>query len=231
MVSEEAEAALDHLIDDNPGHRWFRVHRDIIRAARAGSIEDAYAQYRKQIWCEAVTEALTTWAAAAEEELQGIIAEERVLLLSEETAAQAEDMLANSMRTPGLVWRIGLLTLCRCDGVEAAFEISRDQAALRQPPGGRVLTEFESRDLALARLRSGRDPDDPEAAFIHAVLALVAGQASEADEAITRCAETSTSWDRRTRAVHLTELTAIRPDLASGLARLRSILAASGKNA
>ena len=47
-------------------------------------------------------------------------------------------------------------------------------------------------------------------------VSVAVGLADEADEAITRCAEASTSWDRRSRAVHLTELTAIRPDLASG---------------
>jgi ADP-ribose pyrophosphatase YjhB (NUDIX family) len=117
----------------------------------------------------------------------------------------------------------------RYDGVEAAFEISGDQDALRRPPGRRALTEFEPRHLALARLRSGRDPEDPEAAFIHAVPALAAGHGSEAGEAIARCAEASTSWERRTRAAHLTELTAIRPDLADALARFRSMMAASHK--
>ena len=76
---------------------------------------------------------------------------------------------------------------------------------------------------------AGLDPDDPEAAFVHAVLALAAGLAAKADEAIGRCADASTSWDRRARAVHLTELTAIRPDMAEGLARLRSIMAAAEK--
>ena len=227
LVSEEAEAVLDHLIDDNPGNRWLRIHRDIIRAAQVGSVDDAYAQHRELLWREGVTKALAAWVSAAEEELQGVLAEERMLLLSDEAADQAEGMLATSSRTPELIWRIGQLALCRSDGVEAAFQISADPATLRRPPGKRALTVFEPRRLALARMRAGSDPDDPEAAFIHAVLALAAGLADEADEAIVRCAGTSTSWDRRARAVHLTELTVIRPDLADGLARLRSIMAAS----
>jgi hypothetical protein len=138
-------------------------------------------------------------------------------------------MLATCARTPEVIWRIGLLALCRSDGVKAAFQISADPATLRRPPGKRALTSFGPRRLALARIRAGSDPDDPEAAFIHAVLALAADLADEADEAIVRCAGTSTSWDRRARAVHLTELTIIRPDLAEGLTRLRSIMAASEK--
>ncbi|HET9970986.1 MAG TPA: hypothetical protein VFQ68_22300 [Streptosporangiaceae bacterium] len=150
-----------------------------------------------------------------------------MLLLSEEAASQAERTLAATARTPDLIWRTGLLALYRSDGEEAAFRISADPDALRRPPGSRALTAFEPRDLALARLRAGLDPDDPEAAFVHAVLALTAGLAAEADQAIGRCASASTSWDRRTRAAHLTELAAVRPDLAESLARLRSILAVS----
>ena len=48
-----------------------------------------------------------------------------------------------------------------------------------------ALTAFQPRHLALARLRAGSNPSDPEATFIHAVLALAAGRTSEADEAIT----------------------------------------------
>lgn len=227
LVSEETEAVLDHLIDDNPGNRWLHVHRDIIRAARAQSIEYAYAQHRELVWREGTARAIAAWISAAEEELQGVLAEERALLLSDEAAKQAEDMLATSMRTPDLIWRIGLLTLCRCDGAQAAFQISDDLEALRRPPGRRALTELRPRDLAMARIRAGRDPDDPEAAFVHAVLALAVGHAGEAGEAITRCAKTSTSWDRRARAADLTELTAIRPDLEAGLTWLRSIMAVS----
>jgi len=227
LVSEDAEAVLDHLIDDNPGNRWLHMHRDIIRAAWEAGVEDAYAQHRKLLWREGVAKALATWFSAAREELRDVLAEEKVLLLSEEAMSQAESMLATAARTPDLTWRIGLLALCRCDGEEAAFQISADPDTLRRPPGRRALTDFGPRDLALARLRAGLDSDDPEAAFVHAVLALVGDLTGEADEAIARCAEASTSWDRRTRAVHLTELIAIRLDLGEGLVRLRSIMAAS----
>jgi hypothetical protein len=227
LACEEAEAILDHLIDDNPGNQWLHMHRDLIRAARAASVEDAYAQHRKLLWREGVTKALATWFGAASEELRDVMTKERVLLLSDEATSQAESTLAMTTRTPDLIWRMGLLTLCRCDGEEAAFQVSADPDTLRQPPGSRALTDFEPRDLALARLRAGLDPDDPEAAFVHAVLALAATLAAEADEAIGRCAGASPSWDRRARAVHLTELTSIRPDLAEDLTRLRSIMAGS----
>jgi len=230
LISEEAEAVLDHLIDGNPGNRWLHMHRDIIRAARAASVKDAYAEHRKLLRREGAAKALATWFSAAREELRGVMAEEKVLLLSEEATSQAESTLATTARTPDLIWRMGLLALCRYDGEEAAFQVSADPDNLRQPPGSRALTAFEPRHLALARLRAGLDPDDPEAAFVHAVLALAAGLAAEADEAIVRCAEASTSWDRRARAVHLTELTTIRPDLADSLTRLRSIMAASEKS-
>lgn len=227
LITEEAEVVLDHLIDDDPGSLWLHIRRDIVRAARAHGIEVAYAEHRAYLWHEGVSKALAAWVCAAEEAMQGILAEEGVLLLSDEAGSQAENMLAASVRTPDLLWRIGLLILCRHDGPEAAFQITGDLSRLRRAPGRRALTDFQPRDLALARLRAGRDPDDPAAAFIHAVLALSVGHTSEAEEAITRCAEASTSWDRRTMAGYLTELTAIRPDLTGALARLRSAMAAS----
>jgi hypothetical protein len=95
-----------------------------------------------------------------------------------------------------LVWAAAAY-LCRYDGTQAAFQTSGDQDGLCRPPGSRALTEFEPRHSALTRLRSRCDPDNPEAAFIHAVLALAAGHASEAGEAIADCAEASTSWERR----------------------------------
>lgn len=227
LTTEEAEAVLDHLIDDNPGNLWLHIHQDLIRTARAHGVEVAYAEHRAYLWHEGVSKALAAWVGAAEEALQGMLAQEGVLLLSAEAESQAETMLAASTRTPDLLWRIGLLILCRHDGPEAAFQTTGDPSRIRRAPGRRALTDFEPRDLALARLRAGHDPDDPEAAFIHAVLALSVGHTSEAEEAITRCAETSTSWNRRTIATYLTELTAIRPDLAGGLALLRSTMAAS----
>ena len=103
LVSEEAEAVLDHLIDDNPGNRWLHMHRDIIWAA---SVKDAYAQHRKLLWREGVAKALATWFSAAREELRGVMAEEGVLLLSEEATSQAESTLATAACTadlPGIV--------------------------------------------------------------------------------------------------------------------------------
>jgi hypothetical protein len=76
---------------------------------------------------------MATWVSAAEGELQDVLAEERVLLLSDEAINQAENMLAAGTRTPDPIWRIGLLILCRFDGADAAFQISGDQQALRRP--------------------------------------------------------------------------------------------------
>ena len=87
---------------------------------------------------------------------------------------------------------------------------------------------FRARDAASwarARLRAGADTNDPEAGYVHAVLALVAGHDPEADRAILRCAELQPSWDRRDTAELLTGLVSVRPDLADRFARLRALLA------
>ncbi|HET9970987.1 MAG TPA: tetratricopeptide repeat protein [Streptosporangiaceae bacterium] len=77
LVSEEAEAVLDHLIDDNPGNRWLHMHRDILREARIGGVEDAYARHRRLLWREGTAKALATWFGAAREDLRDVLAEER----------------------------------------------------------------------------------------------------------------------------------------------------------
>jgi tetratricopeptide (TPR) repeat protein len=226
LLTEETLTTLGRLIDDNPDNNMgLRLHRNIVDAARARGVATAYDEYRSWLWRTGVQDALTAWfEAKTTDELRQHLDNERVLLLSEEAQTQVENALAADPGNPNRLWRTGLLGLCRLDGA-AAFTFLKDHDALRHPPDRRGLNAFEPRMLAVGRIRAGREPDDPEAAFSHAELALVAGKDAEADAAIARCAQSSTSWDRRTRAGYLTDATTIRPDLAEGWTRLRSIMA------
>jgi tetratricopeptide (TPR) repeat protein len=225
LLTDEGEATLRRLSDRDPNNRGLRLLSEILRAARERGVPSAYAEYSDQLWKTAIRESLDSWfATPTEEGLRQLLSEHEVRLLSAEAQDQRDALIASDSATPDTLWRAGLLTLCRTDGVLAAFQILGDADGLRRPPGRRGLTAFEPRMLALARIRAGRNPDDPEAHFVHAALALVAGNHAEADTAIARCAETSSSWDRRERATHLSAAIPIRPDLTDGWTRLRSIM-------
>ena len=71
LITEEAEVALEHLIDDDPGNLWLRIHGHIIRTARTHGIDAAYAEHRTYLWHEGVSKALAAWVGAAEEALPG----------------------------------------------------------------------------------------------------------------------------------------------------------------
>jgi len=224
LLADEVEAVLEHLIDENPGHRGLRAHHHIIRLARQVGAHAAFAHHHDLLWRKAVTAALARWLDVPESRLRDVLADDDVLLTSDQGMRQAEDILAAAPRPPDVLWRIGLLALCRSDGTEAAFELAGDPEPRGAPPVRRAIAAFEPRHLAVARVHAGRTPQNPLVALAHGVIALVAGHADEADEAIARCAGLLTSWDRRNAAHLLTDLTSDRPDLANGLARLRSIL-------
>jgi len=224
LLTDPAEAQLERLVDANPGHAGLRAHRVILRAARGRGVPAAYTEYRERLWRDGVARVLAGWMSAEDpDELRTIVTDEQVLLCSAEAQAQMEDLVAVDPGAASLLWRAGLLALCRSDGITEAFDLLADDATLNRRPGRRVLTGFEPRDLAVARIRAGRQPDDDEATFVHAVLALFGGRADEADHAITRSARHMPSWDRRTRAQHLTDLIEVRPDLTDGLVRLRAL--------
>ena len=154
LLTDEAEARLHHLVDANPEHPGLRLSRELIRVARLRGVAAAYAEYRERLWRDGVAEALDGWVGAANpDELHAAVSAEPVLLRSSEAAAQMESRLAAEPAAPALVKLAGLLALCRLDGVEAAFQLLGDDAARRRPPGRRVITAFEPRDLALGIMR------------------------------------------------------------------------------
>ena len=230
LLTDKAEARLHHLVDAIPDHPGLRLDRDLVRMARARGVVATYAEYRERLWRDGVAAALDGWVSAADpDELRAAVSAEPVLLRSLEAVAQMESRLAAEPADPALLVRAGLLALCRLDGIDAAFQFLGDDAARRRPPRRRVITAFEPRDLALVRLRAGCEPDDPDAACVHAVLAVLAGHDPEADAAIVRCARLVPSWRRRELATILTDLIRDRPDLATRLARLRALLAGADR--
>ncbi len=43
MLTDRAEAAIEHLVDANPAHTALLQHRELLQAARADGIPRAYA--------------------------------------------------------------------------------------------------------------------------------------------------------------------------------------------
>jgi len=116
------------------------------------------------------------------------------------------------------------LTLCRSDGIESAYGLLDDPDRLRAPIKVLDPGNDPNRVLALARLRAGLQPDEADAHFDHALAALAASEVHEAERAIRRCADTLQWWERSAHVRRLDELATARPDLAEGLARLRTLL-------
>lgn len=225
LLSDEAEARMHHLVDANPDHQGLRLDMDIIRVARVRGVAAAYAQHQDRLWRDGIADALASWIAAGDrQDLRAVFAAEGVLLLDDAAAAQMEGQLAADPGDPSLIERAGLLALCRLDGVDAAFELVENpelQSAARRLRDVTV----DPRELARARLRTGSAPDDPEAAFEHAVLAAFTAHDDEAERAILRCAGLVTSWERREMARTLTGLMRDIPEATAALSRLLRLTA------
>jgi len=144
LLSDEAEAAFDRLIDANPGHAGLRSHQIIIRSARSGDVAQAYAQYTEQMWSDEVSTALASWiAAVSHDDLRRRLAEDEAHLLSDEAAAQCDAMIAGAPPMPETLWRIGLLAICRSDGETNAFTILTDRDAVWAMPDRSSLTAYQ----------------------------------------------------------------------------------------
>lgn len=224
LLTDEAEAALEHLIDANPGNSALLRHLEILQAARGMGVAAAYEALFHLLHLQALAATLAAWIETTTWEASRVFLAEHEELLSDE----AEAVLARFLQEDGeLIFslHLGLLVLCRLDGIEAVYELMSDQARLRAPIGVPMTTDEEKRrSLALARLRAGSISDSADVQLDHAVAALAAGDQEEAEGAAARCAELLASWERPSRIRRLATLAASRPELTAGLARLQEIL-------
>ncbi len=228
LLTDQAEATLEHLIDDNPGDWQLTQHLAILQVARADGIDAAYDALHQSLVWQALADRLLAWVTMPTwDESRSFLQEHTAELLTDEAESVLHTLVDQNPDSPALLAHLGLLTLCRSDGIEPADGLFGDSNRLRAPVQVLAPGEDLDRTLALARLRAGLQPDEADTHFDHALAALAAGEFQEAEQAITRCADTLQWWERSARMRRLDGLAAARPDLAEGLGRLRAILSSS----
>jgi hypothetical protein len=226
FLTDEAEAAMEHLIDGNPGADVITRYLDALRRARSDGVDAAYDMLRAARDREVLWQQLVGWLETPDWEASRSVLEQHAeTLLTDEVEALLTGAAERGGDPPDLVTHLGLLGLCRSDGVETAYELIGDVRRL-QTEAQQAGEGDPHRALALARLLAAGQPDDGDAQFGHAVAAVTAGRIEEAERAMLRCAEALAWWERTARARRLTGLAAERPDLAEAYERLRVALLA-----
>lgn len=149
----------------------------------------------------------------------------------EEHAAEMLDPLAEKAllkgallapEHPGLIARVGILTLARMRGPAAAFELASDLRSFGD------LNPLDAGDdpetLAIARMCSGLIKGDPDAQLLHAITATVAGQGQEAGQAVERWRKLASPEERTEGLAELDRLIASVDGYSAELEQLRANL-------
>ena len=218
LLTEPAEAALEHLVDANPGRETLVTHVAILQAARAAGVAATYADIRRQQRQAELAALLDGWLRLTDAQGSAYLGEHADVLLTDE----AEGMLEAGTRqagAPRLTAALGLLGLCRSDGIEQAYALRATDSTLPEP-------DEPSRALAVARMRAGMHPGDVELLADHAVAAAAHGKPEEAAGAIAACRDAADAWELDAVDRRLAAVAAARPQLAGEMAALRQALSA-----
>jgi hypothetical protein len=236
LLTDEAEATLEHLLDSNPAAAaTVEEHLELFRTARTNGVDAAYAAHQEQILTQYLIQTLQQWLATptwpASQTFATAHADE---LLHPTTQAFLAD--AADQDPGGLELRLhrGLLGYAATAGFDAAYDLLPDTDRQRQmvtdpatPPDTR---------LALARLHSAQADDDPEAHFqlTIATLTAILDQAAPLDQsaplaheaaaALADCASNAAPYEQRDFARRLAQLSTEHPLLAAFTAKLQRIL-------
>ncbi len=211
LLTDQAEADLEHLIDDNPGRTELQEHLWLLKQARTQGIDIAYAAYIAGLQTSRLTRVLQAWIETPSWDSSRQFAVTRQDELLQHQTAEILDV-SGALQPGDRVLRLhrGLLACARSTGIDDAYQLlsdaSKHQAIFDSAdPVGRA--DFR---LALARMRSGQSSDDPEGHFQLALAAMQTGQADEAWTALVNCAANSAPYEQRDFARRLTLATASR---------------------
>jgi hypothetical protein len=236
LLTDEAEAAIEHLIDINPAAGQLDDHLQLLRHARAHGTAAAYAAHHEQLQASHLAQLLAQWLATPTWQASRAYA-----------ATHGDDLLHPATRVllhalsdqdpADTVLRLhrGLLGYAAAAGFDAAYDLLPDTARQHALPTDPA-TPATAR-LAIAMMHSGQASDDPEAHYqltVHALLAIpdhvgpgdpqAAGLAAQAAAALADCAANAAPWEQRDYARRLTQLATSHPPLAPLIAALQPIL-------
>ncbi|MGH9268502.1 MAG: hypothetical protein ACRD0D_10030, partial [Acidimicrobiales bacterium] len=226
LLGDRGEASLEHLIDANPARQDLLLHIAVLQAARRDGIEAAYATLRASLERQALETVFIDWIGTRTwDDSRALLAEHAGDLLTDEAEAVLRSLVHRNPDAPDVFAHLGLLGLCRLQGIEVAYDTLRELAT---PPGGKApppsgAAEGPAR-LATARLRAGLRTDDPSAHLEHAMAAVTGGEQDEAERAIVRFADRSATWERPAAARRLRQMADGHPDLAEAIGQLQLLL-------
>jgi tetratricopeptide (TPR) repeat protein len=222
LLTDQAEAALEHLIDANPATSTLPEHLTLLRAVRARGADAAYAAHQDQLLADRAIGILNEWFATQTwEQSQAFASAHADELLHPATAVIIGQASGEEPRNYMVRLHRGLLSYAAVAGFDAAYELLADTQRLRTTLAA---TEHPSDRLALARLYSGQSADDPEAHFQLAVTTLSAGNPDEAAVALADCADHAAPYERRDFSRRLGHLREQHPYLAQAIASLQHVL-------
>ena len=235
LLTDEAEATLEHLIDINPAAETLDDHLGLVKAARAHGVDAAYAAHEDQILTRHLTQTLGQWLETGTWPASRAFATAHGdELLHPTTMAILDDLGVQDPADPMIRLHRGLLAYAATAGFDAAYDLRPDTTRHRQ-----MLTDQmtpASTRLALARLHSGQADDDPKAHFELAMATLLAlldqaailDQAAplprEAAAALADCASNAAPYEQRDFTRRLAQLGTEHPQLAQLTAGLQHIL-------
>ena len=234
LLTAEAEATAEHLIDINPTADTLQEHLELLQTARAHGTDAAYAAHEEQLLASHLAEMLGQWLATRTWTASRAFA-----------AADGDDLLhptsrailnALSDQNPSdLVLRLhrGLLGYAATAGFDAAYDLLPDtdrQRAMIADPA----TLADTR-LAIARMHSGHSDDDPEAHFQLAAVTLLAipeqaapeaaaALARETAAALANCTANAAPYEQRDFARRLSQIGTENSPLTPYIAGLQRIL-------
>jgi Trypsin-like peptidase domain/Tetratricopeptide repeat len=237
LLSDEAEATLEHLIDINPAVDTLQEHLGLLMAARTHGADAAYGSHQEQLLTGHLMQTLEQWLATRTWEVsRAFAATHSGELLQPTTLAILDDLGDHDLANATLRLHRGLLAYAITAGFDAAYDVLSDSTLQQQmlidpatPAGAR---------LAVARFHSGQADDDPEAHFqlAAATLQAILDQAAPLDQtsplareaaaALADCASNAAPYERREFALRLAQLGTEHVLLAPLTAGLQHILTA-----
>jgi hypothetical protein len=207
LLTDQAEATLEHLVDRNPHSSQLDLHLQLLREARAHGVDAARDEFAEQEAIRHLTASLQTWIATPSwSESAEYLTRHAEQLLTD----RAEDLLAVATNDqPSLLVYLALLALAREQGVPTAHTYLTDPAVLDTALRAATGTGL----LHLARLHAAQHPDTATAHLTHALAAASLGAGLEAAWAARRCRDNSASWEQAALLAQLEAFATENPDV------------------
>jgi hypothetical protein len=178
LLADEAEAALEHLVDVNPGTGLLRSRLGVLQAARADGIGNAYGDLTRQVVGREKAEILETWLRGGSWQTCRDFAVAHASDLAHPVTVTYFDRIC-AERPEILSFRLhrGVLHFAAeaqdaAVGFRDAYDLGLDAGRLRAALTASALPLSGSVRLALARMYSGQHAGAPEAHFLLAAILL-----------------------------------------------------------